>query len=182
MLFALVAALMMFFRDSFVQYKTTSAADESPYLSGKQKYQQSNNEEVVILVDQLIYYIPASSKNRLLRGCICWCCIQKQEPLTTKEYQLLQLVLKLAHESNLVECVSNDLEFVNQFQTSQQLDLAVAYSLDDDSLVNAVDLSEPLDYLETGRHNFDSNRFEHHKEISFDLKQPSWQSFWSITL
>ena len=30
--------------------------------------------------------------------------------------------------------------------------------------------------------SFESNHYEHHKEISFKLKQPVWQSFWNITL
>lgn len=67
----------------------------------------------------------------------------------------------------------------------------------DDNFLNPVEFSEPPDYLEMRKqphlkdlgtlpgfdiNSFDSNRFEHHEEISFDLKQPSWQSFWNITL
>ena len=106
-------------------------------------------------------------------------------------------MLKLALESNLIEYVNSDLESANHSQSCHQPDLFVAYSPDEDNFLNAVDFSEPPDYLEMRKQphlkklstlpDFDinicgSNRFEHHKEISFDLKQPSWQSFWRITL
>lgn len=146
------------------------------------------------MVNQIIFYVPASPRNRLLRGCIC--CIQKQYGLTASESKLLQLALKLALESNLVECGDNNLESVNQFQNYDKSELAATYTIGD-KFLNSVDFSEAPDYLETGNqprlknlgmlpdlndNSSASNRFEHQNEISFGLKQPSWQSFWSIAL
>ena len=148
------------------------------------------------MVNQIICYIPASPKNRLLRSCIC--CTQKQYGLTASESKLLQSALNLALESNLVECSDHNLESVNQSQSCHQSNLGATCSLDDNfNFLNPVEFSEPPDYLEMRKqpylkdlgtlpefdiNSFDSNRFEHHEEISFDLKQPSWQSFWNITL
>lgn len=106
-----------------------------------------------------------------------------------------QAVLNLTKEPKLIEGANNSLESVPQSQSSDQSDLVAAYSIDDNFL-NAIDFSEPPDYLETRKpphiedlgtlsdfdvNSFDSNRFEHLKGISFKLKQPVWQSFWSIT-
>ena len=105
-----------------------------------------------------------------------------------------QAILNLIKEPELIEGANNSLESVDQSQISQQSELATAYSLDVNFL-NAVDFSELPDYPKTCKQphledlstlsdlevkNFDSNRFKHHKEISFDLNQPSWQSFWIV--
>lgn len=162
---------------------------DQEYQQAQKAYIQGNYEEAATLVDRLVQDFPDDPSSRLLQGHIY--CVLQQYDLAREQYSL---VLDLTKEPELIECANNGLEYISQYESSDQSASATAHEAEiDDIFSPAGETPKSSDYLAKGEqsdledlgtlqdydvNSFDFDSFAHDEEPADSrLEQPFGNPF-----
>lgn len=157
---------------------TSSINHEQEYQKAQKAYIQGNYEEAATLVERLVQDFPEDPNSRLLQGHIY--CVLQQYDQAREQYQV---VLNLTEDPELIDCASNSLETVNQYESSDQFSRIGGRNQGeiDDTFMLAADYPESSNDLTTANPQdmddlspfaeFSSNNFNHDREFDVGSKQ-----------